>query len=959
MVGDILLNRYKIEAELGKGGMGIVYKAHDTLLNRAVAIKFLNISGVGTEGKARLLQEARAAARLNHPNIVSVYDAGEADGSSFIVMEFVRGDTLRITEKPALRDALIMAQQICLALEHAHSNGIIHRDLKLENIIITEAQTLKLMDFGLARTADDVRLTEEGTIMGTMAYLAPELIQGESASVQSDLYAFGVILYELLVGHAPFRGTVNAVIAQHMQGEVALPSEHNPEIPHWVDDLILRLLSKRPEERPASAKEVILFLEQKTVTPAPMAIYSISSKPRNNLPAQLTSFIGREKEIKEVEEAITKNRLVTLTGSGGTGKTRLSLKVATNLLEHFTDGVWFFELAPLTDADIIPQTILRTMGIVEQQGKSTIQLLTEYFWDKNLLLVLDNCEHLIDASARIADSLLSSLPELRILASSREALGVKGEMAWHVPSLTVPDVKHLPDLDELSQYEAIRLFIERAALANSNFTATKENASSIAQICFRLDGIPLALELAASRVKALSVEQIANRLDDRFRLLTGGARTVLPRQQTLRATVDWSYNLLSEPERALLRNLTIFSGGWTLEAAESVCSQQRSGFDILNLLTQLADKSLVNMQDSRYHMLETTRQYALEKLIESGGQETAHNNHLVYFLQLVEDAEKQLIGSDQVQWLNRLEWEHDNIRTALEWSMRTGKDEEALRMAGALGLFWLKHSHYSEGRRWLGNILNSNRSTSNQLQIKAWRWAGFLTFWQHDVMEARRIYTQNLEREQAVGDQWGIAFSLHMLANIAHLEGDVEKVRELHEQSMALSRKIEATWVLALAQFSLGYFEHVQGNQILAEELYEESLSHCRHLGEKWGIGMALENLGYLMCSKGDFPAAKKIFQEALDLTMELGDKDGMIMDLAGLAVVFQNEGKHITCARLQGLVVAKAQEYGISLEIVEQESFDKTASALKESMGAQAYQKELEIGMTLTLEEAVSLVSG
>jgi non-specific serine/threonine protein kinase len=639
--------------------------------------------------------------------------------------------------------------------------------------------------------------------------------------------------------------------------------------------------------------------------------------------------------------------------------------VAADLLDQFPDGVWFVELAPVSDPALIPKIILSAFGIMEQQGRIVLQILTDYLREKNLLLVLDNCEHLIEASAILADTLLNHAHSLKILATSREALGVKGEASWHIPSLSLPDVKHLPAVEQLAQYEAVLLFIERALLVQPNFTVRNDNAPFVAQICTRLDGIPLAIELAASRVKALSVEQIATRLDDRFRLLTGGARTALPRQQTLRATIAWSYDLLSEYEMALLRSLAVFSGGWTLEAAEKVCIEAGSRWDTLELMTRLVDKSLVNLYeslgDTRYRMLETTRQYALEKLGESGEDQTAYNHHLAYFLQLAEDAENRLIGPDQAQWLNRLEREHDNFRTALEWSIRERRGEEALRMAGALGLFWLKHSHYSEGRRWLGNVLEGYRSSSDQAQVKAWRWAGFMAFWQQDLVESRRIYAQNLEREQALGDQWGIAFSLHMLANIADLEGDVEKVRELHNKSIALSREIDASWVLALAQFSLGYFEQTQGNLALAEELSYESLNHFRRLGEKWGMELVLSNLGYMMCSKGDFFAAKKIFLEALDLTRELSDKDGMTIVFNGLAGVFQNEGGYITSARLQGAVVSMEREIGttFSLYPVEQEMFDSTAKALKESMGEEAYQMEFETGMTLTLDKAVSLVSG
>ncbi len=687
---------------------------------------------------------------------------------------------------------------------------------------------------------------------------------------------------------------------------------------------------------------------------------------RHNLPTQLTSFIGREKELSEIKQAVARHRLVTLTGSGGAGKTRLSLQVAADLIDQFPKGVWFVELAPITNPDLIPQTILSAAEMQTQQGRSALESLIGFLREKKSLLVLDNCEHLIETCAKLAEALLNAAPSLKILASSREALGVKGEQVWRVPSLSIPDLKHLAPFERLSQYEAVSLFIDRATLVQPHFSVTNENGPAVAQICIQLDGIPLAIELAAARVKVLQADQIAERLGDRFRLLTGGTRTALHHQQTLRSTIDWSYDLLSGSEKLLLRRLAVFAGGWTLEAAEAVCSGEGiESFEVLDLLARLMDKSLVVVDDqaqaSRYRMLETIRQYALEKLIGFQQNETAHIKHLDFFLHLAENAEDHLIGPDQAKWLNYLEREHDNFRTALEWSIQAGKEEEGLQMAGALGLYWLKHSHYSEGRRWLGNILERHRSSSDQVQVKAWRWAGFLAFWQQDVEEARRIYTQNLEREQALGDQWGIAFSLHMLANIADLEGEVEKVRELHKQSIALSREIDAIWVLALAQFSLGYFEHTQGNLALAEELSYESLNHFRRLGEKFGMALVLSNLGYIMCSRGDFLSAKKVFLEALDVTRELSDKDGTAIVLTGLAGVFQKDGGYITSARLQGVVVAMQKEIGTALSLypVEQEMFDSTAKALKGSMGAQAYQKEFESGMPLTLEEAVSLATG
>jgi predicted ATPase/class 3 adenylate cyclase len=400
----------------------------------------------------------------------------------------------------------------------------------------------------------------------------------------------------------------------------------------------------------------------------------------NNLPVQITSFIGREKEIVEVKQKLKEYHLVTLVGPGGTGKTRLSLQVAADLLNQFPYGVWFIELAPLTDPSLIPQTILSAIGIADQPGMTPLELLLDYFQDKKALIVLDNCEHLLDASAQMANSLLNSAPGLKILASSREMLGVRGEAAYLVPSLSLPDIKHLPQIEQLSQYEAVRLFIDRALLVSPHFSVDRSNAPFLAQICHRLDGIPLAIELAAARVRMLSLEQISARLDNRFQLLTGGARTLLPRQQTLRALIDWSYDLLTEQERFLLCQLSVFAGGWTLEAAEEICSgtgpDDLSAYDVLDLLSQLVNKSLVMVGEQtkslpagglvRYRMLETIREYARDKLSAAGNPENLRQRHLAYFTRLAAQAGPELYRSNQAVWLDKLDAELDNFRRALE-----------------------------------------------------------------------------------------------------------------------------------------------------------------------------------------------------------------------------------------------------------------------------------------------------
>jgi predicted ATPase/transcriptional regulator with XRE-family HTH domain len=523
-------------------------------------------------------------------------------------------------------------------------------------------------------------------------------------------------------------------------------------------------------------------------TPGTGASDAAGPRPRHNIPAQVTSFVGRQAELAEVKRLLAATRLLTLTGAGGSGKTRLALTAANDLLEDYPEGIWVADLAPLSDPELVPHAVASLVGARQEPGRELRESIATTLQQAHVLLLLDNCEHLIAASAQLVDTLIRGCPRLHILTTSREPLSVPGETTWLVPPLRAADPLSLPQLDALTQYEAVRLFVDRAMSVQPAFAVTNKNAPAVAQICYRLDGIPLAIELAAARIKVLTPEEISARLDDRFHLLTGGHRVTLPRQRTLRALVDWSHHLLSDDEKVLFRRLSVFAGGWTLEAAEAVCaSEPLDRRDILDLLSSLVDKSLAVADEqpdgrTRYRVLETLREYGSEQLRDAGEAEVLHKQHLDWCVSFAERVEPELWKTNQSTWLQRLEDEHDNFRSALDWSAahaehaetspreeqssvgagatrQTASVDAGLKLAAALGRFWHVRGHFGEGRARLETQLRlAPGATSARLRASAW--AAALDFWLGDHSSMRMFATEALVISGTVNDSFGRALAL-------------------------------------------------------------------------------------------------------------------------------------------------------------------------------------------------------
>ena len=669
-----------------------------------------------------------------------------------------------------------------------------------------------------------------------------------------------------------------------------------------------------------------------------------TAERHHNVPTALTSFVGRREEMAEVEHLVSSTRLVTLLGSGGVGKSRMGFQVAAELLPDFSDGAFVVELGPLSDPALVPQQILSSLGVPEEPGRGHAETLVANLASRHLLLVLDGCEHLLWACADLAEALLRSCPKVRILATSREPLRISGETTWRVPSLAVPEAAELAAGVDLEKFDAVRLFIDRARQSKPDFTVSPFNAAAIVEVCQRLGGIPLALELAATRVKVLSCEQIAARLNDQFRLLTGGARNALPRHQTLRAAVDWSHELLTEPERALFRRLSVFAGGFALEAAEAICCLDECGADeILDLLASLVDKSLVAVEERsdrlRYRLLETLRQYAAERLGEAGEKSELSDRLLLWYLAEARRAEPELKGPEQAAFLDLLEDEHDNLRAALAWALDRG-GADGIRLAVTLSRFWLVRGYLSEGRRWLEFTLASSDAPQSD-RSKALIAASTLAWHQGDYAGVGPLAEKALKMSRDLGDKVGEAEALCRLGELRTMTGDHIAARSLFEQSRRAwgesGAKRGVIQSLNVPVHDLATLACEEQDYDEAERLFKEALEIAVDHGNTMDIVHHLSGLGHVARGRGDHDAAQSFYQESLTIARRLGYKRMVAFDLQYLAGLSWTRGDLAVSAGFyrdalayfgpagDDLGIARCIE-GLCKVAAEQDQFDRAA---------------------------------
>jgi predicted ATPase len=690
---------------------------------------------------------------------------------------------------------------------------------------------------------------------------------------------------------ARLRGIAHGGQTVISQATADLIRERVPEGARLVDMGVHRL----PD---LGGAEVVFGLAHADVASQFPPLRSLDALP-NNLPVQLTSFVGRDEELAELRDLLGGHRLVTLTGAAGCGKTRLALQVAAEMLDTYRAGVWLVDFAPLADPDLATRVVARTLGVREpavstlldaldaggQNARPLLDLMIEHLRSRELLLVLDNCEHLLEAAAALVGALLRGCGDLRVLATSREALGVAGEVSWRVRSLSLPDPKRLPGVEELGDYEAIRLFVDRARAHVPRFMLTAEDGPAVAQVCRRLDGIPLAIELAAARVETLSAGELAARLDDRFRLLTGGSRTGLERHQTLRAAVDWSYDTLSVAERALLERLSVFAGGCTLEAAEEVCAGgDVDGDAVLDLLAQLVAKSLVvtdrDPRGARYRLLEMIRQYSREKLVASGDQERLRACHRDWCVVLAGRAEREVFGPDQAGWLDILEVENDNLRQALDYTIAARDAEVALRLAGALGRFWMVRGGWEEGRRFLRDALALPDTDGYPfLRAQALNTAALIELGPAgDLATAQVMANESLAIYRELGTRRGIFWALQTLAHAAIRLGDLVAAESLADEAVTVARSAGHQATIAYALHQRAVVAVHRADYSTAEALASEALPLMRRAGDNQGVAQMIAMRGIAITAQREFQAAAPIFQEALDLWRQLGNEGAVRM---------------------------------------------------------------------------------
>ena len=986
---------YVIEGELGRGGMGVVFRGRDRRHGREVALK--RLPGELAADPAwldRFKREAKALASLHHTNIAAIHGIERAaDGTPFLVLERVEGETLatRLERGPLdAGEALDACHQVAAALEASHARGVVHRDLKPGNVMLTPWGLIKVLDFGVAQREIDAptrvqqggkaggrsaSATETGVWFGTPGYMSPEQVLGLALDSRSDVFAFGCLLFECLSGQAAFSGstveeTMAAVIAWDPPLS-RLPEGTPPEIrvllEHCLERDRERRLADLGEARQAieriraaasgtpsrAVEDVLDTFTLPTPPPRPSAASASQSRePGHNLPLPATRFIGRDREVREILGLLGRTRHLTLTGPGGGGKTRLALRVADALRDRFPDGTWFVDLAPLTDEGRVSDAVAAAVGVGQEPGQSLIESLVRQLEPRRTLLVLDNCEHLLGACRAIAGRLLEVSRELRILATSREWLGVRGEETYPVPPLGMPEVG-ARDAASVAAAESVQLFVERARRSRSRLAIDSMSAGPAAQICRQLDGMPLAIELAAAQLGELSLEELGQRLSERLAAIDSQGDERPVRQRTLDAAIQWSYERLHPEEQAGLQALAIFSGGCTLEAAVAVCGMD--DFSTLDLLTRLVDRSMLTVtsgrRETRYRMLEAVRQFALATGVSESEAEPIHARHAAFFSELAQAAEPELTGPDQARWLASLDADHDNLLAAIEWWRRRGDGSLATRLAAALYRLWFTRGYYETGRRVLAAVLAHDRGGPTLAQAKALWGAGNLAVFQGEPLAARPLFEAALSAYRSLGDGPGTARALNGLGLVAQDLGDYQEAGRCFEEGLETFLGLGEKRGSAAMMGNLGVLHWYHMDQSRAAPLLTEATTLARDCGAKDSLTQLLADLGLVLVRSGQTAEARARLTECLDLAHELEARRSALGAIESSAELALGAGEGQLAARWYGAAEALREAIGVPADPYELPHRAEVLGNIERALGKEARMAAWATGRALSFE--------
>jgi predicted ATPase/serine/threonine protein kinase len=1014
------IGAYDVLSLIGRGGMGEVYLARDMRLGRNVAVKLLQAPMTSNpDAVRRFEQEARAASSLNHPNIVTIHEIGDLHDRRYIAMEFVDGKSLAaMIGRPLDVDTLArLGVQLARALSVAHAAGIVHRDIKPENVIVRADGYLKVLDFGLARLAPPPALntaqstpTSPSVILGTPRYMSPEQARGEAATSASDIFSFGVVLYELATGHHPFEsetllGTLHAIAS----GAAQSPLHWVPSMPASLERLLMRMLDKSDVARPP-AEEVEATLVQLGAgmlhpTPIPAPAAPAAEPRRHTLPSQRTALVGRKAELVTVKGMLLDPgvRLLTLTGPGGTGKTRLAIQIAEDLQPLFEGGVTFVNLAPLADSAHVASAVAQSLGVRESGERPLVDAVVEHLRGLGpALLLLDNFEQVADAASLVKE-LLDACPALTVLVTSRVVLRIYGEQEFPVPPLSLPEADAYTSPASLMQFAAIALFVQRASAGRPDFVLTPRNASAVVEICQRLDGLPLAIELAAARVKVLPPSELLMRIERPLELLTGGARDLPERQQTLREAIKWSYDLLTVPEQTLFRRLSVFRGGCTLEAAEAVSNHAEDlGVDVLDGVGSLVDNSLLvqrvsDDREPRFVMLETFREYGRERLAWHGESAATHRAHAAYMLVLAEEETFDMSPAEREAWLRGCDAEHDNLRGALHFLIDSGDAEWALRLASALFRFWEQRDHLSEGRKAFTKVLAMpNAAAPTRLRARALYCAAVLADIQGESDAARALSRESCRIYQEFGDTQGVATSMTVMAYQAQRQGRYEEATSLFGETVALWEQLGEVTAVDLATSNMAHAAKTGGDAALAQRLLEqvaassqargdvrgfafalnglgdvaasrgdresarryhyESLARYREIADQWGIARVLSDLGALHLDAEEFDEADVVLRDAIAAFRTLGHQRGVARQLESLAWCAISRSRDRAAVTLAGAAAAIRQRISAPAKPAERQTFERRLSQARERLGDVEYTRAWHAGTTASVDDVLAL---